>query len=222
VRLDLVVQPAQPAAQLAAHLGVERAERLVEEQHLGLDRERAGERDALALAAGKLVRIAVGEPVELHQLQQRMDLVANGGLRGTLRTRAHAQAERHVLEDRHVAEERVVLEHEAHRAFLYALVGGVLAVEEDAAAVGDLESRDHAQQRGLARARGAEERHQLARLDVERDAVEGLERAEALGDVDHLDAHRRSSTQVLRASVTSARIASSEAHANAAANWYSL
>jgi hypothetical protein len=50
----LVVQPAQPGAQLLAHARVERAERLVEQQHLGLDRERAGERHALALAAGEL------------------------------------------------------------------------------------------------------------------------------------------------------------------------
>ena len=37
---------------------------------LRLDGERARQRDALALAAGELVRVAVGEPVELHQLEQ--------------------------------------------------------------------------------------------------------------------------------------------------------
>jgi hypothetical protein len=52
--VDLVVQPPQPAPQLLAHLGVERAERLVEQQHLRLDRQRAGQRHALALAAGEL------------------------------------------------------------------------------------------------------------------------------------------------------------------------
>ena len=54
-----VVDLAQPAAQVLAHLGVERPERLVEEEHARLDRERAGERDALALAAGELGRVAV-------------------------------------------------------------------------------------------------------------------------------------------------------------------
>jgi hypothetical protein len=49
-----VVDLAQPAAQFLAHLGVERAERLVEQQHARLDRQRAGQRHALALAAGKL------------------------------------------------------------------------------------------------------------------------------------------------------------------------
>ena len=49
--VQFVVQPPQPSPQLLTDLGIERAERLVEQQHLGLDRERARERDALALAA---------------------------------------------------------------------------------------------------------------------------------------------------------------------------
>ena len=57
-------------AQLARTLRVEGAERLVEQQHLGLRRQRAGERHALPLAAGELRRVAVGEAVELHQLEQ--------------------------------------------------------------------------------------------------------------------------------------------------------
>ena len=53
--VHLVVQAAQPDAQVLAHPRVERAERLVEQQHLGLDGERARERHALALAARQLV-----------------------------------------------------------------------------------------------------------------------------------------------------------------------
>ena len=48
-------------AQRHADLGVERRERLVEQQHLRLRRERAGQRHALLLAAGELVGIAVAE-----------------------------------------------------------------------------------------------------------------------------------------------------------------
>ena len=54
MRADLV-------AQRHADLGVERGERLVEEQHLRPDRERAGERHALLLAAGELEGIAAAE-----------------------------------------------------------------------------------------------------------------------------------------------------------------
>ena len=54
--VNLVVETPQPAPQLLPHLRIERAERLVEQQHLRLDRQGARERDALALAAGKLRR----------------------------------------------------------------------------------------------------------------------------------------------------------------------
>ena len=68
--VHLVVQPPQPGAQLLAHAGVERAERLVEEQHVRLDGERAGERHALALAAGELGGIALRQAGELDELEQ--------------------------------------------------------------------------------------------------------------------------------------------------------
>ena len=57
--VDDVVELPEPLAQLGADARVERAERLVEEQHLRLGRERAGEAHALALAAGELRRVAV-------------------------------------------------------------------------------------------------------------------------------------------------------------------
>ena len=68
--VDLVVQAAQPVAQLLADLGVERAERLVEQQHRRLDRQRPGEGHALALAARQLRRQPVGELLEVHELEQ--------------------------------------------------------------------------------------------------------------------------------------------------------
>ena len=72
--MHLVVQAAQPVPQVGAHLGVERTERLVEQQHLRVDGERAGERHPLALAAGQLRRVAVLEPVEPDDLEQLVDL----------------------------------------------------------------------------------------------------------------------------------------------------
>jgi len=50
---DLVVELAQ-LTELLAYLGVEGAERLVEEEDLRLRGERASERDALAPATGEL------------------------------------------------------------------------------------------------------------------------------------------------------------------------
>ena len=54
---------------LAGHL-VERAERLVEQQHLGLGDQRAGDRDALAHAAGQLRRPGLLEALEADELDE--------------------------------------------------------------------------------------------------------------------------------------------------------
>ena len=59
-----------------AQLLVERAERLVEQQQLRPLDQRARERHALPLAAGELVRLALGELAELHQLEHLGDAAA--------------------------------------------------------------------------------------------------------------------------------------------------
>ena len=107
--VDLVVQPAQPLPQLLPHLGVEGAERLVEQQHLRLDRQRPGQGHALPLAAGELRGIAICQPVQPNQVQQFLTRAFDLGCSAA----ADAQAEGHVLEHGHVAEQGVVLEDEA-------------------------------------------------------------------------------------------------------------
>ena len=79
VRLDDV---AHLARQPLAHVDVEVGERLVEEQELGLRRERAGERDALLLAAGQLVRILVRVADQTHCFHQLRDAPRALGPRG--------------------------------------------------------------------------------------------------------------------------------------------
>ena len=54
--VDLVVEPAEPGAELVADLGVEGAEGLVEQQHLGPRRQRPRQGHPLALAARELRR----------------------------------------------------------------------------------------------------------------------------------------------------------------------
>ena len=58
-----------------AQLGVEIGQRLVEQQDRRLDDQRAGERDALLLAAGQLVRIAAFEPAQIDQRKRLLDLL---------------------------------------------------------------------------------------------------------------------------------------------------
>ncbi|MEA5388906.1 hypothetical protein VB779_19040 [Haloarculaceae archaeon H-GB11] len=68
---------------------VQRGERLVEQQDVGVVRQRAGQRDALLLPAGELRRLLVGVHVgvESHLFEQFLDLavdLAAGGLDGEL------------------------------------------------------------------------------------------------------------------------------------------
>ncbi len=225
-QMHLVVQAPQPAPQLLAHLGVERAEGLVEQQYLGLHRQRAGQCDALALAAGELRRVAVRQPVELHELQQLHHLVGDLRVARPLAPRLDTQAEGHVLEDRHVVEQRVVLEDEADLALAHVRAGRVFAVEQHLPGVGHFEPGHDAQQRRLARTRRPEQRHQFARGNGEVQVVADDGLAERLLQVADFDAHRcsfiRCSTKYLPTSVSSASPASSDATAKAAANWYSL
>ena len=65
----LVMQPAQPAAQIPANTRIECAERLIQQQHAWLHRQRAGEGNTLALAARELPGKAVAQTFELDELQ---------------------------------------------------------------------------------------------------------------------------------------------------------
>ncbi len=79
----------QPLAQI----DVEIRERLVEQQQIRRRRERPRQRDALLLAAGKLVRIDVGDIRESDELEHRRRARVGGGGFPTV------QAERNVAGD---------------------------------------------------------------------------------------------------------------------------
>ena len=93
-------------AGLDAQLGVEVGERLVHEEHGRLAHDGASERDALALAAGQLLGLAVEQVLELDGLSRLLDPALDLRL-GDL---AQLQAEGQVVADRHVRIERVALE----------------------------------------------------------------------------------------------------------------
>ena len=70
---ELAQQLLQLAADRDLRVRVERRERLVEQQHAGVARERAGERDALALAAGELGRPRLREVRDPEPLEVLVD-----------------------------------------------------------------------------------------------------------------------------------------------------
>ena len=186
MRLRLLLQFADVLAHAPAQLGVEVRQRLVEEQHLRLQHERAGDRDALLLAAGEFGRRALLEPFRPTSSSFSIAIALASFFDDAL----HGRAIGDVLEHRHVREQRIGLEHHAHVA-----VGGrelrhVAAADQDLALARHLEAGDHAQGRGLAAAGGAEQGHELARLDGEGDVVHGRDGAVALGHVAEFDGGR--------------------------------
>ena len=71
---------------LGAQLGVQVAERLVEEEHRGREDEGAGQRHPLLLAAGQLWTRSARQLAHLHQLERRSRSATSTA--GSLRTRS--------------------------------------------------------------------------------------------------------------------------------------
>ena len=180
---DLKLDALELDLHLLAELQVERAERLVEQEHARVHDERPRQGDALLLAARehrRAVLVAAGELDELERLARALLALALSDL-------ALLQAVGDVVEDRHVREERVLLEDGVHVALVGRRARDVAAADQDLALVGLLEAGDHPQRRRLAAAARPEQRQELALVDAQVDRVHRDERAEPLRDRAELD-----------------------------------
>ena len=171
IRLGQVVRDEHrnlaPLAQCLAELGrqlapkrcIERRERLVEQQHIGIGRERARERDALLLTARKLRGVPRAERADAQSIDDPF------GAFGCAVTPVHSarDAVGDVPRDGHVREERVSLKHVPDAPLLRRQVDALGAVEQrascrdDAARVGCDEAGDALQGQCLSRTRRPDE-----------------------------------------------------------------
>jgi hypothetical protein len=136
------------AAHLEAELGVEVGKGFVEEETTGPDDEGAGEGDALLLAARELVDLAGAKPFQPHHGEGLFDTVLDLAFGNA----ALFETEGDVAEDVEVRPEGVALEHHPGLALVGWHAGDVVAVEEDAALVGEVKSGDGAEEGRLAAA----------------------------------------------------------------------
>ena len=159
---------------LDARLTVQCAGGLVGQQDVGVIDEGAGDGHALHLAARHLGGALVELVPEAH-LPQRL-----GGTAAALSAR-HArdgQGQFDVGEDGLVGDEVIALEHEADGVVAVGVpvpvgvAAGGDAVDDELAAVVAVEAADDVEQRGLARAAGAEDSDKFAVAQVEADPVE--------------------------------------------------
>ena len=180
--VEVALQPLELRAHAIAQLSIEIGERLIEQQDLRLHYQGACQREPLLLAAGELRGVALEEIVEGHRLQHPHDPLADFGLGEP----AHLERKRGVLKDVHVRPDGVGLKHHAEIALVGRNENGPARridrapADLNLARSGLFQARDRAQRRGLAAARGAKQREQLALRHLERDVLHRLDRAAAL------------------------------------------
>ncbi|CRH63869.1 Uncharacterised protein [Chlamydia trachomatis] len=187
-----LLHPADLDAHLDAQFRVEIRQRFIEEQHLGAHDHRAGEGDALLLAARQLRGRAVGHRREIHRRERNIDGLVELGLGHALEFEPVGD----ILSHRQVREEGIGLEDHRHGALIRRDAHHVLPVEHHLARGRVLETGDHAQGRRLSASRRPEQSDELAGQDVEVDVIDGghgiLSIAEGLRQFDEREAARRS------------------------------
>jgi hypothetical protein len=177
--LEAQVQGPDLHPHLDAELGVEVGERLVEEEDLGVADDGAAHGDALALAARERAGVAVEIGLQAQDVGGAGHALGDLGL-GHAR---HLEGEAHVRGDRLVGIERVVLEHHGDVALAGRQVVHHPVADADGAGRDPLEPRDHAQEGGLAAARGADEDDELPVGDIEAHAMDDLEAPVGLAQI---------------------------------------
>ena len=146
-------------------LRVERAERLVHQQHVGIDREHAGDRHALLHAARQLRWISVLKSLEFDGREEFPCAFFTFNARHTL----FLQPVKNVLQNRFPWKQREMLENDAA---IGARLGDWLAGHDDFASLNRDETTDQVEQGAFPTAGWAEKRHELPFADFKRYIVE--------------------------------------------------
>src|SRR6478752_3859377 len=184
---------------LVDHFRVKSRGGLIEEHHLGLHGQGAGDGNALLLAAGELGRKFGGLMPDADAFQQRHGVLVGLALGDALDL---DRAKGDVFQDGLVGEEVEGLEYHAdvgaQLGQFLALGGQFLAIDLDVAVVDGFETVDGAAERGLAGTRRADDNNNLTLADVQVDVLQDVQLAVVLvhglqGDesiAGHLSSHR--------------------------------
>ena len=163
-----LVDPGEFRPQVLARLHVERGERFVQQQRVGLHDECPGDRRPLLLPAREGARVAVEEMADVQEVGTLLDLPADMIGIGV----AGFQPEPDVCLDRQVRKEHVVLVDHADVPPPCGDIRDVLTVEEDPARIGAVNPGYRLKEDRLSRTGGAEDDEVLSVRDRERDIGE--------------------------------------------------
>ena len=178
---QLVLEVLHQVHHLRLHRHVERRDRLVADDDLGVQGQAAGDADALALTTGELVRVAVDVlRVEAHQVDELLDA------RRPLAAGEHVGVDAERLGDdvahRHARVQggvRVLQHHLDVAAHLTELAGvegrDVPTLVEELTLGGLLQGHDEAPERGLATAGLTHHAQGLAAVEVEVHTIDGAD-----------------------------------------------
>ena len=148
--IQLVVQAFQVRQYLAFALAVQGRQRFIHQQQLGAGEQGAGDADALALAAGQVLRMT------LKQVPDTQQFGGLGHVHAPLRAWDTFEAELQIGEHRQVRKQARLLEHIAQGAFMrrhkqpFAAVLPHLVVDLHKTVFGAFQTGDAAQAGGLA------------------------------------------------------------------------
>src|SRR5262245_6338620 len=202
-RAHLVVDIEDEAAHVLLLLDVHAGHGLVEEQQLGLGRERAAELDALLQSVGQPPDRSPADMLDLQEIDHRLDLLAMLELLAPGRPHVEGVLEdvplhpevapgHEVVEHAHAAEQRDVLEgplDALHRGLVRVDLAAPAALERDGSALRVVHAVDDVQHRGLARAVRPDDGAHLVLTHIERHALQRDHAAE--GERDVLDFENR-------------------------------
>ena len=183
--LAVVAHVAQHREELVRLLRGEHGGRLVEDQDVRAAVEHLDDLDGLLLRDGHVVDLLRGVDLKAVERADLADL-----LRGGLQIELAGQAEHDVLgRGEHVDQLEVLVDHADAQieGVLRRADHDVLSVDRDRALVREIDAGEHVHQRGLAAAVFAQQRQDLAAIDIQPDLVVGHRGAEGLGDVAHFD-----------------------------------
>ncbi|MNN07382.1 hypothetical protein D3C81_1202060 [compost metagenome] len=163
---------------------IQRAERLVHQQHLRLHGEGAGDTDALLHATGQFAGLLLRGGLEADHVEEAGAMLGHLLARPVRVARAHGEGD--VLLHGQPGQQRVALE---HHATVQAGAGDFLAGHHHPAAAGLFQAGDDVEDGALAAAGVADHADELALLDAEVDVLEHRRQvvAVALGQPFHLD-----------------------------------
>ena len=147
---------------ILAQLEVKSAERLIEQEHSGVNGERARDGDSLLLTAGERIYISLVEALEVHELKH----LFNSGFYLFFGQLFDTQTKRHILINIQMRKERVSLEYRIDLPLVRGKRIDFFAVKNNLTLVGVYEARNNPQGSGFTAARRTQQGNKLLVTNV--------------------------------------------------------